>query len=141
MTSHKRLGKFSKRYTHRHLAAHTSILTIQSLIYTRLHSSDQILLCIWLEPEKPKCDLKDAVHFSYNISDRLSLDIPVITREFGGLYLCHLLPTDDTPDHPCNLTVLEGRSSPSLKLRQYNPYIYRIKEQGKCSYQISCVYL
>ncbi|XP_070201477.1 uncharacterized protein [Littorina saxatilis] len=70
-------------------------------------SEKRILRCLRSNDLQPICEVAEGVQWNGNITDRLTLDIPDVTADFGGHYLCQLMPPDGMIMTVCSLTVEE----------------------------------
>ena len=64
-----------------------------------------VLSCVWPESGKPVCSVEDGFYFNYNVTDRLTLEIPSATELLAGDYACCLVSSDHIPVQTCSLIV------------------------------------
>eukprot|EP00916_Digyalum_oweni_P015173 GHVL01024779.1.p1 GENE.GHVL01024779.1~~GHVL01024779.1.p1 ORF type:complete len:212 (+),score=7.50 GHVL01024779.1:436-1071(+) len=70
-------------------------------------SGDDVLKCSSLDQTKPLCTVAKGCRFNDDISNRVTLNILEVKKDFAGQYVCQIVPPDGRPIHACNLTVNE----------------------------------
>ncbi|XP_070201493.1 uncharacterized protein [Littorina saxatilis] len=85
-------------------------------------SGHTILRCSGLNLPKPICRVADGYQFNSDISERLTVTIPVVKNISAGLYVCQLVPPDDRQSRGCNLTVEGTRATETTPVLTTSPY-------------------
>ncbi|KAK7106176.1 hypothetical protein V1264_017463 [Littorina saxatilis] len=67
-----------------------------------------VLQCSWMQnADKPDCLVTPGYTFNYDITDRLTVEIPSTTAAFAGTYSCHIVPPNGATTQSCELVVKE----------------------------------
>ncbi|XP_070184168.1 uncharacterized protein [Littorina saxatilis] len=70
-----------------------------------------VLACEWKETLlKYHCIVGEGYTFDHDISDRLTVGISAVGEEFKGLYMCFIVPSEETDKHGCELKIKDSKT-------------------------------
>ncbi|XP_070201549.1 uncharacterized protein [Littorina saxatilis] len=95
-------------YFHKDIAANKTAISVVMVPTTNKKDKEErdVIQCSWAKlATKPECLVSEGYTFNYEVTDRLTVEIPSTTANFAGVYSCHIVPPNGATFETCELIV------------------------------------
>ncbi|XP_070201544.1 uncharacterized protein [Littorina saxatilis] len=103
-------------YFHKDIAANKTAISVVMVPTTNKKDKEErdVIQCSWAKlATKPECLVSEGYTFNYEVTDRLTVEIPSTTANFAGVYSCHIVPPNGATFETCELIVNEKNTEVS----------------------------